>query len=257
MAGDWMKVEHSTPDKPEVLAIASSLNISPDEAFGICFRMWRWFDLHTQKGNAVSVTTPLLNRLLGVSGFAEAALAVGWLEPCEIEGKQAIRVPNFDRHNGQTSKQRALTAKRVASHKEKTNAKGNAETVTDSVSDALPREEKRREEKNNKKTPTPFDLDSHKAEVPEAIKPTWMNWLAYKIERKEIYKPTGLKAAESRVTELCIVHGERAVVSAIQKAMANNWQGFEHDNTFGPSVSAKPQQPKPAKNYLVSSQRTA
>lgn len=48
-----------------------------------------------------------------------------------------LAIPRFDRHNGKTAKNRALTAKRVAKHK----AKNGNEEVTH---DALPREEKRR-----------------------------------------------------------------------------------------------------------------
>ncbi len=42
MAGDWMKVEKVTPDKPEIEAMASKLELDPDAVFGKCFRIWRW-----------------------------------------------------------------------------------------------------------------------------------------------------------------------------------------------------------------------
>lgn len=140
MAGDWLKVEKDTPDKPEVLAIAAKLSITPDEAFGKCFRIWRWFDSHTTEGNAASVTTSLLDALVNRSGFGDALVSVGWL----ASNESGLQVPNFGRHMGQSAKQRGLTAKRVADFKKKSNAKGNAPIVTD----ALPREEKRREDIN-------------------------------------------------------------------------------------------------------------
>jgi hypothetical protein len=156
MAGDWMKVECDTPDKPEVLAIAHALGVDPDDAFGKCFRCWRWFDKHTESGNARGVSKALLDRQLGVSGLCGAMESVGWL----IVSDNGICLPNFDRHNGQSAKRRGLTAKRVAKHTTKSNANTNAQ----SVSQALP--EKRIEEKS-KDTPPP------RASVREDFRKAW------------------------------------------------------------------------------------
>ena len=135
MAGDWMKVEKSTPDKPEIYAIADLLSIDPDAVFGKCFRIWSWFDDHTTNGktNGCSVSKMLVDRLVSVSGFADCMISVGWL----VEESGCIYAKNFERHNGKTAKNRALTANRVAKH---TNAKLTQKLTLD----ALPREEKRR-----------------------------------------------------------------------------------------------------------------
>lgn len=131
-------MECSTPDKPEVLAISAAMGWDePDLTVGKLFRLWRWFDQHTTDGNARSVTSALLDRVVGVTGFVQAVADVGWLTVNE----DGIRLNNFDRHNGETAKQRALTAKRVAGHK--ANAKGNGdangEGNGDIVTAALPR----------------------------------------------------------------------------------------------------------------------
>jgi len=131
MGSDWLKVEKETPDKPEVFAVAALLGITPDEVFGKCFRLWRWFDSHTTKGNAASVTKALLDSLVNRSGFCDALESVGWLV---CKGSE-VSVPNFDRHMGKSAKQRGLTAKRVAEHKERTNAKGNAASVSDALTE--------------------------------------------------------------------------------------------------------------------------
>ena len=143
MAGDWLKVETATPDKPEIWAIAQQLNIDPDAVVGKLFRVWAWFDQQTEDGNAPTVTKMLLDRKVGVTGFCDAVIESGWM----VED-DSLTLTNFDRHNGQTAKNRALTAKRVAKHK-----KTNGTSVTPSVNDALPREEKRREENNIKDKP--------------------------------------------------------------------------------------------------------
>jgi len=138
MSGDWMKIEVSLPEKPEVWQIAGMVNIDPDAVVGKLLKVWRWFDAHTETGNAAGVTLSLVDHVAGVTGFGEAMSLCGWLHQ---DGSMLV-LPNFDRHNGKTAKNRALTAKRVASHKTKSNAEDNAPIVTS----ALPREEKRREE---------------------------------------------------------------------------------------------------------------
>jgi hypothetical protein len=129
MAGDWIKVEHATIDKPEILQMAELLNVDADTVLGKLFRVWVWFDVQSRDGNAGSVTGNALkrfiDRLVASQGFAACMEKVGWLSDAGI--------PNFDRHNGESSKKRALTNKRVKRLRN-----------DDSVTKALP--EKRREE---------------------------------------------------------------------------------------------------------------
>lgn len=116
MAGDWIKMEVATPDKPEVLAITAKMGWDdPDLAVGKLFRIWRWFDQHTADGNAEGVTKTVLDRIVGVTGFAEAMESVGWLSVNEA----GISLPNFTKHCGITAKSRAETARRVAKHRDK------------------------------------------------------------------------------------------------------------------------------------------
>lgn len=137
MAGDWIKVQKDTPDKPEVLAIASRLNIDPDAVTGKLIRIWCWFDTHTTNGNALSVTFSFLDRLTGVTGFAEQVALVGWLE----QNGHELTLPNFTFHNGETAKKRAMGKNRT--EKSRSNAESNASSVTETSP------EKRREEKSN------------------------------------------------------------------------------------------------------------
>lgn len=138
MAGEWLKFEKATLDKPEVFAIAARLGIDPDAVVGKLIRVWSWFDTHTVDGNAAGVTPELLDRIAGATGFVTAMHESGWV----VVAEGGVSLPNFDRHNGETAKKRALTAKRVAYHR----AKGNAGSNAGSVTPALAREEKRREE---------------------------------------------------------------------------------------------------------------
>lgn len=135
----WIKVEDTTPDKPEVIGIADILGIDQDAAFGKLVRIWIWADQQTYNGNAggngVSVTRAFLDRCACVTGFANAMVKVGWLL---LNDDGSLIFPNFDRHNGETAKQRALASKRVAIHRAKSNGKRNGAGVTSGVTKALP-----------------------------------------------------------------------------------------------------------------------
>lgn len=145
MAGDWIKFESSTPDKPEVWEIANSLNIDPDAVIGKLLRIWIWYDQQTENGNAPSVTKLLLDRLVGVNNFCNCVIKCGWMS----ESDGMLVITNFERHNGKTAKNRALSAKRQAQFRDKNS--------NDKVTiNALPREEKRRDIKNNKKSSLTF-----------------------------------------------------------------------------------------------------
>ena len=160
MAGDWIKFELTTMDKPEVCLIADLAGIDPDAVVGKLMRVWAWFDQQTENGNAPSVSKKLLDRSVGVTGFCDHMKSVGWM--AEAEG--VISLPHFERHNGKTAKNRLLTAKRVANHKA-SNGKSNAANV----SGALPKEEKRREDQNplsareaiDPRMPSEMTLDWH------------------------------------------------------------------------------------------------
>ncbi len=140
MAGDWIKLEHVTPDKPEIVKMADILGIDQDSVVGKLVRIWIWADQNSVNGNAMTVTDSFLDRYTFCSGFSVALRNVGWLT-----GKNGcLMLPNFDRHNGQTSKNRAVTNRRVSKHR----GDCNAGTVTNVTYEPLqkPLPEKRREE---------------------------------------------------------------------------------------------------------------
>lgn len=141
MAGDWLKFEKATLDKPEVFAIAADLGLDPDAVLGKLLRVWSWFDTHTESGNARRVTSVLLDRIAGATGFTDAMVSVGWMEVTD----DGVQQTGFDKHTGQSAKTRATTARRVAKSRSG-NGESNGGNVTKTDTPALAREEKRREE---------------------------------------------------------------------------------------------------------------
>lgn len=137
MAGDWIKMEHTTPDKPEVVGIAARLKIEQDSVTGKLSRIWIWADQNSVDGSAVGITEAFIDALTRKRGFAAAMRVVGWLEGDD----GALSFPGFLRHNGTSAKVRAETNRRVAKHR-----KGKQNVTQESLQKPLP--EKRREEES-------------------------------------------------------------------------------------------------------------
>jgi hypothetical protein len=67
MAGDWIKLQHATHDKPEIMKIAKSLGISTEAAFGHVTRVWVWLDQQSLDGHALDVTEKDIDAQLRVT----------------------------------------------------------------------------------------------------------------------------------------------------------------------------------------------
>lgn len=182
MAGDWIKVEVSTPDKPEVVSMADELGIDQDAVFGKCLRLWIWADSQTEDGYALSVTNVFIDRITFCNGFAQALQNVGWLT---VENGK-LNLPNFSRHNGKSAKNRANSASRM-----KTKRRRDAASVTNGVTNVTQeaQPEKRREEKSNT-----YTLMQN-----SEFESSWERW---KKHRSEKFKPLGEIEAESQLLEL-------------------------------------------------------
>lgn len=138
MAGEWLKMELSTPDKPEVLRMARILAIDKDAVLGKLFRVWAWFDKNTVDGHVDGVVSTDVDGIAMNVGFCSAMQQVGWFEFNDDE--QWVRLTNFDRHNGETAKNRALKNKRQS----KWRANVDAQPSTQPSTETSTREEKRR-----------------------------------------------------------------------------------------------------------------
>ncbi|HCT6258961.1 TPA: DNA replication domain protein [Klebsiella quasipneumoniae subsp. similipneumoniae] len=224
MASSWIKVEVITPDKPEIFQIAEILNIDPDAVLGKLVRIWAWADQQTVDGNAGSVTKGVLDRIAFITGFADALIAVGWLA---YDGNKLI-LPNFERHNGESSKKRALTNRRVAAHR-----KNETQKVTlAALQKALPEEEEEEEEEVKDKIPPnpPRGREPKKSyPYPEQLNAeAWDEWKAYRSEmRFKAYAPTE-RSEGAAITELINLSGGNHTrqMQIVKQSMAKGWKGL-------------------------------
>jgi hypothetical protein len=104
MSGDWIKIEITTPDKPEVVAMATHLRVDQDAVVGKLLRLWGWANLNSENGEALPITEAFVDRLTNQRRFASALRHVGWLTGTD----GALCFVNFDRHNGSSAKARAI-----------------------------------------------------------------------------------------------------------------------------------------------------
>jgi len=118
MAGDWLKIQHATPDKPEIVRMAALLDIDHNAVVGACLRLWIWADQQTVDGNGLSVTIKFIDRVTHCPDLGQAMVEVGWLTGTDGN----LTLPNYDRHNGRTAKTRAQTAARVKRARDSRNA---------------------------------------------------------------------------------------------------------------------------------------
>lgn len=112
MAGNWLKVETSLPDKPEVIRIGRMLALSPEAVCGWLLRFWTWVDTNSVDGCVDGVVDSDVDMVVALPGFASALVSVKWLE-FDAKTKKMV-LPNFDRHNGESAKKRALKTERQA-----------------------------------------------------------------------------------------------------------------------------------------------
>lgn len=132
MRRPWIKIETATPDKPEICAIATRLRIDTDSVVGKLVRLWSWAEVNRVDGSDIGVTKEFIDKLVARKGFAEALEAAGWLKAV---GK-TLQFSNFERHNGNASKIRGQTAKRVERHRQRKPSLGSSSPTKRRASEA-------------------------------------------------------------------------------------------------------------------------
>lgn len=207
MAEQWIKLGHTTPDKPEIFRMAQLLGIDPNEVLGACIRLWIWADQQIADRNAVSVTPVTLDRVAFCDGFAKALQSVGWLE----EQGGFLVLPNFERHNGETAKKRALAADRAAKHRKKSSRDRNAAGVTNALPDED--EEVLEREIRARARARPVDNSGPQTLCPEDFQPTKITTDTARVRNLPIANDP------DAITEFVLYHRDKGTT-----ADADGWQ---------------------------------
>lgn len=144
MAGDWIKMRTGLRDDPAVFRLAEALGVSELHVFGALYCFWSWVDAHAVDGRVDGVASRVVDSVSRTPGFADALVAVGWLQ---IDGT-GLQIPRYERHNGESAKERGLKNARQARWRDRVQGLVDAPPSTPTSTPASTREEKSREEKS-------------------------------------------------------------------------------------------------------------
>lgn len=80
-----------------------------------------------------------------------------------------------------------------------------------------------------KKDPTPPDMSPEELGFGAELYAAFSDWLQYKREKRQDYKPTGLRTLAAKVRKYAEAYGERTVAELIRDSMSSNYQGILWD----------------------------
>lgn len=149
--------------------------------------------------------------------------------------------PNLD-----ASRRKAANGKQGGKAKKQTESKPEANASKSEANGKQVKEQDKEQEKVKEQdkdkeqmlyTPIPPKGASPAAEQPEVdlsglspyVQAKLNQWLAYKKERRESYKPTGLQALVTRIRSAVDKYGEVAVCELIDNSMSSGYQGILFD----------------------------
>jgi len=112
----WLPIDFDTPDKHEVVALASRLKRDTSECFGRVVMVWIWVQKNTPDGVIPNGTLAMVDHAARLDGFGQAMVDVGW---CIIDGTQLV-FPKWDRYNEQNAKRRMANTERQRKLREET-----------------------------------------------------------------------------------------------------------------------------------------
>jgi hypothetical protein len=153
MAGDWIKLEHATLDKPELAIASELLGISDGDAFLLFLRYWVWLDQNLDEsrcGLVPFVSRKSLDRKFKCPGFASILERIGWAS--FDDEQQILTVANWERHNGKSAKSRALEQRKKADQRARLSRFG-PDVVPLVAGPEKRREEKREDQKQEREAP--------------------------------------------------------------------------------------------------------
>lgn len=122
--------------------------------------------------------------------------------------------------SGKKGGEQKQTGSKPEANAKQTGSKGNPE-ARETPNQEKEQEKEQVQDKEQMLSPLPL--------LPEAgsvLRTAFSEWLDYKDERKEGYKPTGLKALQTEVMNNAKKHGEDTVARLIRHCMANGWKGI-------------------------------
>lgn len=216
-------------------------------ATGLLEQMWHFTISSAKRGDIGQHDDELIAEACGWLGEPADLVAMlvetGWLDQCD-EHRLVVHdwhehAPGFIKRNIDRAGGFVGVVKQALPYSPE---HGSGRFLTQEPSEAVTPNQTKQNKTKPKSPPAAED-----PELPEAIAGDKMlreaveDWLSYKAERREPFKPRGLKAFYAEVANATARHGPVEVVRAMQTAMGNNWQGWTHglgqESRAGPARS--------------------
>lgn len=241
----WIKWGKGLEQKPEVFRMARKLGVDRYSVAGRLMAVWAWCDenvtLEAQQNRNGSVTAPVrmcdVDDIAAIEGFAEAMVDCGWLD----RSGEDVVFPNFERHNGNTAKQRSLGSNRmqkvrggVTHEPSRLLRKCDDPSATKASPDKI-REDKTREEDkppvSPKGEPRREKLDPRSIAIPEPLSSpefveAWGRWIDYRTALNG--SKLQFKSWEAQLATLAR-HGPQPSIAAIEDSIRNGYRGLFPD----------------------------
>ena len=153
--------------------------------------------------------------------------------------------PNLD-----ASRRKAANGKQGGKYKKQTESKPEANaSKTEANRKQVKEQDKDKDKEQMLYTPLPPKGEPAKQEpepdlsdLSPAMQAKVKQWLAYKRERRETYKPTGLQVLLGKIRNSVKLYGETAVCELIDNSMSSGYQGILFDRLQKPASSKYVQQ---------------
>lgn len=216
---------------PKVVRMSSALKADTLRTVGGLMSVWCLFDAHSDDGRLEGYSPEVLDAHLRWEGFADAMVAVGWLEHDHADG---LALPRFDTHNGQSAKRRAQDADRKREVRK--------------VSASEPDEKRTREEKR-RDTSTTDVVDEKRAsrtrpvERPAIVSEgVWSDFMAMRKAKRAPLTQTALDGIKREAQKAGM-----GLTDVLALCCARGWQGFKADWVAGQKPGVAMPQSKAAR----------
>lgn len=150
----------------------------------------------------------------------------------ELSGRESILFPVF---KAQIDRDNKISTVRAEAGKN--GVKANLSKTKQNLANTskTPNKEKEKEKENNKDEEEP-----PKSPFDGALNEAFQDWIAYKRERREAYKPTGLKSLIAQIRNCAEKYGDQAVVKVIRDSMSAGYKGIVFDRLDKLTEKKKP-----------------
>lgn len=149
--------------------------------------------------------------------LAELA-GMGCISLYSVDGESYFCFPNWGKHQRVQTKKSKFPAPECGDPRNSTVNHGEPPPETEIETEI---------ETKDKNTPQPPILSE--TDFGPELQAAFADWLVYKKEKRQGYKPTGLKSLVTQVNNKAAKYGESAVANLIRQCMAANWQGIIWD----------------------------